>query len=370
MKLSQIVFSVLSLFLFAVVSQASPLEVANISGKVAGVITSYLPSVARSKQDTWVLIKIAPDQTSGFAAPGGATISGSYSIVKAIAGTVAKSDGTYTWSEPNSFPISASIAGRPNYGYSRWLESSTFSYPSISTVAQGVSRTLICILHEKTPGQDKFTNVHLVPDDWQENVLPAVLYLRNHPQLSALKMPNTSLIQARALLHNPNPYLVVTALQLLASSKNLTRADMTTVFASPDAKLIACSLVIAHLYSWSDLPENARWLRTKVAAIKSLNQLEGVAFGMFTLAPYSMAMESSPISDLPNIPQPQAGSTKQSPDDADLLLLIRKKLVEIDPNGGPADDRWRNIDQICRQDEMMQKYLPKIQAAPGSSQKP
>jgi hypothetical protein len=180
--------------------------------------------------------------------------------------------------------------------------------------------------------------------------------------------------QVRSLLHESNPYLVLTSLQLLASSKSLTPADMETAFAFPDTKVVACSLVIAHLCLWSDVPSNAQWLKTKVSAIQAINQLEGVAYGLFVIAPYIRVMYPSSADDFPNVlklpAQQEAEVTKQEATDTDLLPLVRQKLTELDPNGNPTDERWRDIDQICRQDEMMQKYLPKPQAAPGIDQQP
>ncbi len=360
------------LLLPTIAARAGLQEPTDVTREIAGAVGSYLPPVAQSKQNTWELVKVVTDRFSGCATPSGlATISGSYTVVQQIGAPIVVHNGRYSWSQPNIPARAASIAGRPAPEEARWLESTLFAYRSDGEMPQSATRFLLCILHEKATGQDMFTNVHLVPDSWREDVLPAVLYLRKHPQLNNPKTTSASLVQARSLLHNANPYLVLTALQLLASNKDLTPIDMDAAFATSDARVIACSLVVAHLYSWSDLPSNVQWLKAKVAAIQSLNQLEGVAFGLFTIAPYSMAMEAGSITDLPNLPKPPEHQETRTivQNHTDLLPLVRQKLAELDPNGTTADEQWRNIDQICRQHEMMQKYLPKPQPAPDAGQK-
>ena len=46
---------------------------------------------------------------------------------------------------------------------------------------------------------------------------------------------------------------------------------MDFVFLMRDTRVIACSILLANLYSWTVVPENASYLRGKVSAIKSLD---------------------------------------------------------------------------------------------------
>jgi hypothetical protein len=368
MKIHKLALLVLILLMPIAAVLIAPVKAENISGEVVGPVGSYLPLVAQTEQNTWVLIKVTPDPISGFASPGGAKVSGSYIVIQTFGGTVANHSGTYLWSQPDGFPIVSFIAGRPNPGFTRWLECGLFAYPTNGETPHGATNTLLCLMHENTPGQDEFTSVHFVPDDWQEYVLPAVLYLRNHPQLETLKVTNASMVQIRSLLHNPNPYLVLTSLQLLASRKNLTTADMNAALSSTDTKVIAYSIVIAELYSWPALATNAQWLRDRITAVKSLNQLEGVAFGVSTIAPNLLDLYSIPTEDLPGVTK--LPGMYGNDFGASLVPLVRQRLTELDPNGGPTDERWRNIDYICRQGEMMQKYLPKAHTIPDAGKQP
>ena len=336
--------------------QSAPVKTTSPFGEVIGPVGTYLPLVAQSKHDTWVLIKATPDPISGFATPGGAMISGSYTVVQALGAAAVSRTGVYSWRD-SGFATAAFVLGQPSPQFTHELESSLFSYPADGQASQGTTGTLLCLLHEKAPGQDKFTSVHFVPDGWQEDMLPAVEYLRTHPQLSDSNATSVSTVQVKKLLHNPNPYLVLTALQLLASRKALTPADMDAALSLTDETVIASSVVIAELYSWPELSANAQWLRSKIAAVKSLNQLEGVAFGVSTITPDLLALYSISTEDLPGVPKlPAINGTDFG---ASLKPLVRQKLNALDPKGGASDERWRNIDAICRQGEQMEKYLPK-----------
>jgi hypothetical protein len=369
MKLIQFTILILAWLLLATVAQATPLEMADAPQEILGAAGSYLPLVAHSKQATWQLIKVVTDQFSGTEYENGyVTVSGSYVVIYQLGAGVAFPEGRYSWSQPAGISTLSYTEGQTDPELSRWLEAELFSCRLEGKIPQSATRILLCTLHEKAAGQDKFTNVHLVPMDWQRYVLPAVTYLRSHPNLDVPSDAASGWTQAKSLLHDSNPYLVLSALQLLAASKNLTPADMDTAFSSTDSKVIACSIVIEQLYLWSDIASNAQWLRTKIATIKSLNQLEGVAFGILSTSPLTMRMSPGLGNDLP--PAMKALAQPENNFNVTLLPLVRQKLTELDPNGGPADERWRNIDAICRQGEMMQKYLSKPQTTPDAGKQP
>ncbi len=353
MKILQSTLLALALLLPTAAAQSAQLRNADRSAEthqeITGAVGSYLPLIAQSKQDTWVLVKIITDQLSGCATPSGfTTISGSYRVVQQLGVAAAGRAGRYSWSQPSAILRSAFQSGRPDPAEARWFASQLFSYRTDDgRTPQSATRYLICILHEKAAGQDKFTNVHLVPEGWQNDLLSAVIYLRAHPKLGDLNAAASDQTQLRGLLHSPNPYLVLTALQLLAASKSLTPADMDVVLSSTDVIVIASSLVIARLYSWSDIDNNAKWLTDRVNTIKSLEQLEGVANGILAASPFGMMMSPSPITDLSGniaLSKPQTSNYATS-----LIPLVRQKLKELDPNDGTVDVEWRDIDSICRE---------------------
>jgi len=326
---------------------STPLERVDTSEEIVGAVGTYLPLVASSRQDTWVVIKVVSDQYSGCAAPSGrANISGSYSVVQQLGTATAHHSGTYSWSQPNAIFRSAS-RGRPDPVMLRWLESDFFSYRSDGGHPKSATRYLVCILHEKALGQDKFTEVHLVPAAWRNDVLSAVVYLRAHPKLNDLTAPASSMEEARSLLHNSNPYLVLTALQLLAAGKHLTTADIEAATSSTDLNIIACSIALSRLYAWTDQDNYAQGMLARVAAIKSMNLLEGVANGICATASAAMMLYSSSV---PGLSGTQRLVRPQDIRDwTGLPPLLRQKLKELDPNGGIADERWVNIDSICQQ---------------------
>ena len=326
---------------------STPLERVDTSEEIVGAVGTYLPLVASSRQDTWVVIKVVSDQYSGCATPSGrATISGSYTVIQQLGVATAHHSGTYSWSQPNAIFRSAS-RGRPDSVMLRWLESAYFSYRSDGSLPQSATRYLICIVNEKATGQDKFTEVHLIPASWRDYVAPAVLYLCAHPKLSSLNAPASTMEEVRSLLHNTNPCLVLTGLQLLAADKHLTTADIEAATSSTNLNIIACSIALSRLYAWTDQDNYAQWMLARVAAIKSMNMLEGVENGIGATASAAMMLYSSSVlglSGTQRLVRPQ-----DLRDWTGLPPLVRKKLKELDPNGGPSDARWVNIDSICRQ---------------------
>ena len=323
------------------------LERADTSDEIIGAVGTYLPLVAQSRQDNWVLIKVVSDQYSGCAAPSGrANISGSYTVVQQLGTATVHHSGTYSWSQPNAIFRFAS-GGRPDPEMSRWLESAYFSYRSDGSLPQSATRYLICIVNEKATGQDKFTEVHLIPASWRDYVAPAVLYLRAHPKQKDLNAVASIMGEARSLLHSTNPCLVLTGLQLLAAEKHLTTADIEAATSSTNLNIIACSIALSRLYAWTDQDNYAQWMLARVAAIKSMKMLEGVANGIGATASAAIVLYSSPFPSLSGthrLVRPQ-----DIRDWTGLPPLVRQKLKELDPNGGIADEHWVNIDSICRQ---------------------
>ncbi len=347
MKIIQFTLLALALFSPTAIAQAASFRMGDTSDEIVGAVGTYLPIVAQSKQNTWELIKVVSDQFSGCATPSGrADISGSYTVVQQLGTATPHQSGMYSWSQPNTFARFAS-GGRPDPEMSRWLESTYFSHRSNATLPQNATHYIICIVNEKVPGQDKFTAVHLVPTAWRDYVLPAVAHLRAHPELNDLNASASTMGEVRSLLHNPNPYLVLTALQLLAADKHLTTADVEAAASSTDLNIIACSIALSRLYAWSDQDNYPQWMLTHIAAIQSMNLLEGVANGIRATTSFAMGMYYSPVPSL-------SGTRRRlRPQDirdwTGLPPLVRQKLKELDPSGGTADERWVNIDSICQQ---------------------
>lgn len=236
---------------------------------------------------------------------------------------------------------------------SRWLESFLFAYPSPyppnAHPQRNASRYLVCLLHEEAWGQDKFTDIHLVPAGWEADALPAVRYLRAHPQLSGWGMPDPTRTQTRALLSNANPYLVLTAVQQLAASRSLAAADLDAALSSADQRVVAAGLALVRFYGWADTDANAWWLTEKVSKIASLDQLETFAVGVLDASPLGLTLSPTPTADLPLLPQATASSrSKRSALETEVIPAVRRRLNALAPQGRPADARWRTIDGICR----------------------
>jgi hypothetical protein len=170
-------------------TSAIPLNNINIVDtpqEISGAVGSFLPLAAQSNQETWKLIRVVTDQTSGCGdiMSGETTVSGSYTVVQQLGTTAAKQSGNYIWSH-HSGTIRAATSKmqlkstlEPQSGDGLFSDDRLFSYRFDGRIPQSATRYILCILHENATGQDKFTNVHLVPDHWQNDVLPAISYLR------------------------------------------------------------------------------------------------------------------------------------------------------------------------------------------------
>ena len=350
MKILQLTLLASALILSTNVALSAPLDMVDAPQEVLGAVGSYLPLVAQSQQNTWELVKVATDQFSGTNYENGfVTVSGSYTVIHQLGSAVGASSGRYSWSRPNAIRRASKRGRLPDAGRSQWLAPSLFENRVDNGVPQSATRYFFCVLHEKAEGQDKFTDVHLVPNDWEADVLPAVVYLRAHPALTGLNAADPNLAQIRALLRNPNPYLVLTAIQLLAIRKSLTTADMDVALSSAEPRVVAGSLAVAQLYAWTVSDVNAQWMTERVAKINSLNQLEGIAVGLVAVSPSNLMFAPSPTTDLPDLPKatPALGQ-KESNFETSLAPIMRRKLNELDPDGGSADARWRVIDNACQ----------------------
>ena len=340
----------LAIFCPLTAAHSGPLEAADARSQVLGPASTYMPLVAGGTGDKWVLLKVTPDQNplNGFATPGGSTVSGHYTVIGELGVEGAAQSGNYSW--PEQTMVSLSGPGEQvQRSFSRWLELGWFAYPVNTQPTQSVTRYLLCLLHDKSSGQDKFTDVHFVPKEWESDLHPAVLYLRSHPEMTAPLAAGPALVQAHTLLHNSNPYLVLTAAQLLLASGNLTSTDMDTLLASADQRIIAASLVLARFYHWDYVDGNTQWLTDRIAKVRSLDQLEAVAFGVFAGSPRTLTFYPNPTTDLPTLPPPaKLPRSYKSGLEAEIIPAIRQRLKELAPSGSPADTRWLTIDGICR----------------------
>ena len=155
------------------------------------------------------------------------------------------------------------------------------------------------------------------------------------------------------MLRNANPYLLLTAVQQLASTNSLTSADLEVALSSTDQRAIASTFALVRFYSWADTginaTANAQWLIDWVLKIVSLDQLEAAAIGISVSSPRNMMFMPTPTTDLPilsnatTLPQP-----KKSVLENQLIPAVRQKLKELVPEVNPKDVRWSTVDAICR----------------------
>ena len=338
--------------LFFVTSQllaaSEPVVYPPICDEVEGISSASLTNVAQSAGQPWTLLHLAPNYTSGrlvikkFQPNGqilpedvGHSVSGTYAVTCQLGFPLSQEEGEFYWDFPQAT-------------FSKEQRKPVIASEPFFATDDDKGRYLLCLLHEKESGAKRFSNVHLVPDEWQADVLPAVTYFRAHPALLTPDALNGSHAIAlhdalAALTSNPNPYIVLTAYQLLLKVNRFSQEDMARVLALPNTKLMASIVSAACLNGWPVPDNNRTWFIGRIKTAHSLEQLEGISLGISCA--WNIYEDNSPY-------KAEADVRSSSPDQfapIDVMMgEARRRLQVLYAQPLATDERAHAIDEVLR----------------------
>jgi hypothetical protein len=318
-----------------------------IEWQAEGAANLDLGAIGRSSEKPWGVFRIVPDAMSGvnhWVPPRLADgtynnvnfIFGCYMIETQLGRRISSTTGTYRWQE---IPMALNTQQ-----FRKWSETIPFMSGSNSLGSVDNSKAVIVAqINEGQTGLALFTNVYPIPLAWKNDVKPALVYLRKHTELEALKPSPAAISEMHKLIGSRQPFLAVAAARGLNECKAFTRADMQTVLTNGDSASIASVLAIARLYGWPSFAQNDQWLLHEITTLATVYQLEGV----------TIAIVASNAIIIPKTQyDPPLGSVKDDYAFAlfnrTALVAIRSRLKEIDPTGSTADPRWEIIDNYCK----------------------
>jgi len=309
------------------------------------VSTTDLTAVAQSPNEPWVVVKVSPDPLAGERvymsqtkpAPSSITAFGTYTVVSSLGSSISKNTGAYNW------PITD--RAYDDYSLASWELNTPFEYGG-----DGQQRTALCKLSEDKPGADMVSNIRLVPKGWEAAVLPAVNYLRSHPELTAQNAePEREL---GVLLADHNPYLALSAAKLLIADTAFTPSNMETILASENATLIASVVTVCEIDESSKKERPiSEFIKSQTPKVTSLTRLEGVAVGLaaasdILVVPDAYGVKAQPTGGprLVSLNKPDVGGS-EIPDE---MKAVRQRLNSLDPTGSDSNQTWSAIDNMCR----------------------
>lgn len=189
---------------------------------VHDVAAFRLNQVLKEPNQIWLLMRITPDPLSGGSVSKGLyiktetgkvvrepgahaviRISGSWKLVVALTKTPDQRSGRYEWEESlNLWPRKISIKD------------------IYTIIRHGEGGSIICRYNPKAKGADQFTSVCLIPRQWEQYVKPALTYLQKNLKRLQQESPKVT-DELRVLLDYKNPFVAVTACNLLAERNGL-----------------------------------------------------------------------------------------------------------------------------------------------------
>jgi hypothetical protein len=204
------------------------LELSNNLGHDARIvhdITAFpFNRVFKERNQIWALMHITPGSLSGSGFSKGTyikaetgevvrepgahpviDINGSWKLITALTKIPAKKSGRYAWEEP----------------FIGWRSNPTIR--DLYTIfQQGEGGSVICRYDPKAKDSGQFTSVCLVPRQWERFVKPALTYFQKN--LERLQQENSKVRNdLKVLLSHENPFVAVTACNLLAERNGLDR---------------------------------------------------------------------------------------------------------------------------------------------------
>jgi hypothetical protein len=299
-----------------------------------------LIAVVEQPQKKWVLIEVVPDQfsnmTVGFLDPTESTptvvrwqrlVSGSYSVIRAFGAPLNTSEGKFSW----PFDQIVTNFNEP------FLRNSLFSRQSGNQVQ------FVCILNENQSGKAIFTDPVRVPISEQENLVPAIEFIRQHQEMLSNDLTPTTIAALESDISNPNHLVALAAVRCLVIAGQFSANDMATLLSYRDIVTSSAAVAIAQMYGWgNDLP-NSQWLIAKISMAKSPAIPEAFAIG---------AHAASNILSSQAWYGPPQGSVQLTPGDylidKRLMAATRARLGIPQSTGRQQDLYYYAADDSCR----------------------
>ncbi len=216
----------------------------------------------------WVLMRITPSNSSGngYTRKGGhgvIMIGGSWKLIAALTKAPDRRSGRYRWEEP----------------FKGWIRN--ISIKDLYTIVrQKEGGSIICRYNPKARGADQFASVCLIPRQWEEYAGPALTYLQKNLERLRQKSPQVTK-DLRVLLDHKNPFVAVTACNLLAERNGLDQdfARGPLAGAKGYRQAIFTYLLLTHPLRM----KQDQWFKELSRVIETAGnskQLEGVALGI------------------------------------------------------------------------------------------
>lgn len=306
-----ILFITLAILCTPVSAGQAPIMLTEPFFDVAGAVSTDVSAVAGSSGGSWVVLRIFPapnsgiphfdNKTSGTLLSANDLVSGTFAVVSSIEDRSVAQNGTYSWQAAllPYLDMSSPYVCQPNPVY------------------------IICDLATEAPGIAEFGSGERVPPPWINTLKPAVAKLR---QLLAAGNP----VPYEHFLTNKDPYLVLAACRTLMSANQMSTSDMALALSSHDVYLRAAVIGLSRSLHWVDSPTNGQWLLDYVNGIRTTEGLLSVGYGITTEL---ILMRSADV---------------DSAYEDKVMHEVRQKLNQIDPQGGPSDPVWNDIDNACR----------------------
>lgn len=190
-------------------SLASPPNFGHDARIVHDVTAFRFNRVFEERDQIWALMHITPGSSSGGGSSIGGDafigINGSWKLVAALTKVFGRKSGRYEWEEP----------------FNLWLRKITIR--DLYTIfRQGEGGSVICRYDPKTKDAGQFTSVCLVPRQWERYVKLALTYLQKNLERLQQESPKVT-DDLKVLLGHENPFVAVTACNLLAERNGIDR---------------------------------------------------------------------------------------------------------------------------------------------------
>ena len=217
----------------------------------------------------WVLMRITPANSSGSGYTrkgkhGVIMIGGSWKLIAALTKAPDRRSGRYRWEEP----------------FKGWIRN--ISIKDIYTIVrQKEGGSIICRYNPKAKGADQFASVCLIPRQWEKYARPALTYLQKNLERLQQKNPQVT-DELRVLLDHKNPFVAVTACNLLAETNGLDQdfARGSLAGAKGYRQAIFTYLLLTHPLRMKQ-DQSFEELSRIIETADNSKQLEGAALGIF-----------------------------------------------------------------------------------------
>lgn len=259
---------------------------------VDDVLALHLEPLGSRPNETWVFVRIQPTATSGkhyegvitdpvtgymTAQPGEQVAlihDGAIEVISPLIGIPQQTVASYKWKQPaaGGYAIGAHEVYLP------------FRQPSIA----------ICQINEQAQDITKYHPLFLIPDDWQQYVLPAFHYCQTKPDIFSIYETEDNLEMRQQLLQpveirrlaDPNPLIAIEMYRAFLQKYSEVKLPvekarlLQTMAAQPD--VIRQAALSALLLQWCQpaaRPALQADFQKFISAANTSDQLEGIALG-------------------------------------------------------------------------------------------